>query len=337
MEYKVSVIVPVYNAEQYLARCLGNLLNQTLTEIEVILVNDCSTDRSLQIMQAAQQQFPEKVKIIDLKENRGPGNARNLGIESAKGEYIGFVDSDDCVDVHMYEKLYMEAKKQDCDIVDSGFYFEKEQQAYLYTSDELCGALNGDKRSQLIVSGGYLVSKIFRKALIFDNNCRFRPEYVLEDADILTYLFSVADSIANVKEVLYQYTSTEDSLSSTKDWKRYCDSILSAMQGIADREMSLPKYKEIRQAVEYQQTQMYVYAVIMALSDMKQQGKCDEEHLQKLQELANMRKKYVTAGYDNPYIREKIEQDDLAIAEANDYDPQQLVGLVLGMNSGNGK
>lgn len=89
MEYKVSVIVPVYNAEQYLARCLGNLLNQTLAEIEVILVNDCSTDRSLQIMQAAQQQFPEKVKIIDLKENRGPGNARNLGIESAKGEYIG--------------------------------------------------------------------------------------------------------------------------------------------------------------------------------------------------------------------------------------------------------
>lgn len=102
------------------------------------------------------------------------------------------------------------------------------------------------------------------------------------------------------------------------------------MQGIADREIPLPKYDEIRKAVEYQQIQMYVYAVIMALSDMKQQGKCDEGHLQKLQELANMRKKYVTAGYDNPYVREKIEQDDLAIAEANDYDSQQLAGLVLG-------
>jgi len=105
MKKTVSIIIPVYNAEKYLIECLGNVVNQTLEDIEVILVNDASTDNSLLLMQECQRQYPQMVKIIDSKENMGAGGARNLGIEVAEGEYIGFVDSDDIIDIHMYENL----------------------------------------------------------------------------------------------------------------------------------------------------------------------------------------------------------------------------------------
>ena len=102
MSTAVSIIVPVYNAERYLTECLGNIVNQTLQNIEVILVNDASTDGSLSLMRECEHQYPDKVRVIDSKENLGAGGARNLGIKMARGEYIGFADSDDMVDVTMY-------------------------------------------------------------------------------------------------------------------------------------------------------------------------------------------------------------------------------------------
>ena len=114
---KVSIIVPAYNAHDTLARCLGSLVNQTLQEIEIIVVNDASTDDTWEIMERCEKQFSDKVIIIDGKENRGPGGARNQGLDIATGEYIGFVDSDDYVADNMYEHLYSKAKEKDADIV----------------------------------------------------------------------------------------------------------------------------------------------------------------------------------------------------------------------------
>ena len=94
---KVSVIVPVYNTEKYLGRCLDSLLNQTLEDIEIILVDDHSTDNSLDIMQAYQEKEPRKIKIAQTKQNSGAGAARNVGLELADCNYIGFVDSDDYI------------------------------------------------------------------------------------------------------------------------------------------------------------------------------------------------------------------------------------------------
>ena len=107
---KVSVIVPVYNAEKTLTDCLGNLVHQTLEDIELILVNDASTDGSLEILLSCERQFPDKVLLINSSENLGAGGARNLALDMAQGEYVGFVDADDMVDSHMYEKLYTAAK-----------------------------------------------------------------------------------------------------------------------------------------------------------------------------------------------------------------------------------
>ena len=106
---KVSIIVPVYNVEKYLAQCLDSLINQTLKEIEIICVNDGSKDNSAKILTAYAQKYV-RIKIIN-QTNQGLSAARNNGISVATGEYIGFVDSDDWVDIDFYKKLYSAGKK----------------------------------------------------------------------------------------------------------------------------------------------------------------------------------------------------------------------------------
>ena len=108
---KVSVIIPVYNTEKYLEKCLYSVCNQTLSDIEIICINDCSTDNSREILNkyAADD---ERIKIINFEENKGAAAARNAGIDAATGEYIGFVDSDDYPDLDFYEKLYNKAENR---------------------------------------------------------------------------------------------------------------------------------------------------------------------------------------------------------------------------------
>lgn len=111
---KVSVIVPVYNTEKYLEKCLQSLLSQTLNELEIICVNDGSTDNSGEILRQYSSQYPQ-IKVLE-QLNLKQGAARNNGVNHAGGEYIGYVDSDDWVDVDYFEKLYNTAKKYNSDI-----------------------------------------------------------------------------------------------------------------------------------------------------------------------------------------------------------------------------
>lgn len=111
---KLSVIVPFYNTEEYIEKCLNSLVNQTLEDIEIILINDGSTDNSINIAKSFQQK-DNRIKIIE-QENKKQGAARNLGMKAAEGEYIGFVDSDDWIDLDYFEKLYNAAKKYNSDI-----------------------------------------------------------------------------------------------------------------------------------------------------------------------------------------------------------------------------
>lgn len=114
--YKLSVIIPIYNVEQYLRKCLDSVCNQTLEDIEIICINDCSPDNSLEILKEYQKN-DNRIKIIDFNENKGSAVARNTGMEQAKGEYIGFIDPDDWIDLDFYEKLYNKAKDCSSDLV----------------------------------------------------------------------------------------------------------------------------------------------------------------------------------------------------------------------------
>ena len=111
---KVSIIIPVYNVESYLRRCLDSVVNQTLKDIEIILVNDGSTDGSLAICEEYAKN-DDRIKIITRK-NGGLSAARNTGLDNATSEYIGFIDSDDWVDTNFFENLYNTAIEKNCDV-----------------------------------------------------------------------------------------------------------------------------------------------------------------------------------------------------------------------------
>ena len=117
---KVSIIVPIYNVEQYLVECMESIVHQTLKDIEIICVNDGSTDNSLKIIQDYAQK-DNRIVIID-KQNEGYGKGMNDGLDKATGEYVGIVEPDDYVDLHMYEDLYKIAHENDLDVIKADFY-----------------------------------------------------------------------------------------------------------------------------------------------------------------------------------------------------------------------
>lgn len=131
MQPKVSVIIPVYNIETYLRECLESVCNQTLEDIQILVIDDGSTDGSAAICQEYAARYPDKLTYF-YKENGGSASARNMGLEHAVGEYIGFIDSDDWVDPDMYEKMYRTAKEHDADMVFCRTFEEECPGAYDY-------------------------------------------------------------------------------------------------------------------------------------------------------------------------------------------------------------
>lgn len=323
MQKTVSVIVPIYNQSHILAECLGNLVHQTLHNIEIILVNDASTDNSFTIMQQCQSQFPEIVHVIDSSQNQGPGGARNLGIEAASGQYIGFVDSDDLPDPSMYEKLYQTAKETGYDIIDCGYYGQQKDLAIVHTADTCTGLLDDKKRMELIVSGGYVFSKLYRKELFKDMGLRFRTNVILEDSDFLTYLYATAKSIGNIKEILYYYRDQPHSASKILQTNKYYSNIFEAMKAIYQKVCYLANYPMIQPAVEYELLQMYSYGINICLKAFLNHEK--QNYVQMLDNLSRLKKNIVQDGYNNSYVQAKIAPLDIEIMQLNDTDPIMLL------------
>lgn len=321
---KVSVIVPVYNGTSQFGGCIGNLVNQTLEDIEIIFIDDCSTDDSLSVLYECQTQYPDRVRVIESPENRRAGGARNLGLDAATGEYIGFVDCDDVPDVRMFEKLYAKAKEGDYDLVDGGFIYEGKDSLVLYTGDEDTGVLDAKKRSTLIARGGYLWSKLVRRELIEKHHLRFREKVpMLEDADFWDYLLSVAFSIGNLKEIVYRYKDTDGSLSKKMDRTPYLHSLYTAIEAVYEKEHGLHNYRKIKEAVEYEMILWYSSAVNACLaSHIAEEGYPVKEALEKFRRL---RRRIAAPGYANKRVQDVIPTMDIAIMQMNDENPEKLL------------
>lgn len=207
-DIKVSVIVPIYNVEAFLERCLESLVQQTLNEIEIILVNDGSPDNSQAIIDKYTDLYPNKV-IGLVKENGGLSDARNYGIPYARGEYIGFVDSDDYVDLTMYEKLYNKAITSESDIVVCGYYGideNKESFRHLQKGNMAeFGQSLSENPNLLHMNSPYAWNKLFKKELFTKSNILFPKGLIYEDIATVYPLFMYANKISKVDEALYYY------------------------------------------------------------------------------------------------------------------------------------
>ena len=329
---KVSVVIPAYNSHDTLAKCLGSLVNQTLQDIEIVVVNDASTDDTLEIMNRCKAQFPDKVVVVDSKVNLGPGGARNLGFDAATGEYIGLVDSDDYVAPTMYEKLYIRAKETDADIVDSGFYREATDKAQLFASDDMTGILDDEKRSKLISSGGYLVTKIFKSELFNKPKVRMQSNMVvLEDFVILIYMYLRALRLETIKEIFYCYCDTPGSNTKTMDTDKYYDSVYRAMKSTYDICHKLPTYEGCRQSIEYMLLNIYSYGINRCLYDNIARLGADSRLVRKyfkdippkekemMRSLCELKNVIIRIPYDeNEIVKKKIAKLDIDIMKECD-------------------
>ena len=255
---RISVIVPVFNSENTLFDSLGNLAYQSicrdnLNAMEIILVNDHSSDHSLQVIRKFQNQFREQTRVIDLPENHGPGGARNFGMEAAQGEYIGFMDSDDLIDTGMYEKLYRAATsgKIRYDIADCGIAIGKSGINFLYTHPDTWGVLNDAARGKLISAPGYSVTRIYRRELLNQYHIRFREHAIMEDHDFLSEVFAHAQSVTGVKEILYEYRDVEGSASKKNFGTIYFDAAIDTIYAIYHKLSGLSNYEGLRDGAEF--------------------------------------------------------------------------------------
>jgi len=216
MSVSVSVIVPVYNVEKYLDECLSSLVNQTLSELEIIVVNDGTKDNSQSIIDHYVKQYPNKVVSL-IKENGGLGDARNYGIPYAKGEYIGFVDSDDVVHLEMYEKMFNKAKLEDSDLVlcDLEYFYETSKERMV--KEGLVQIENIEVNKTVFLSPLFAWNKLYRKSLFIESELKYPIGLWYEDIPVTVPFFTLAKKISYVPETLIYYRQRSTSIMGSVD------------------------------------------------------------------------------------------------------------------------
>lgn len=225
---KVSVIVPVYNVEKYLERCLNSILKQTLTDIEIICVNDGSTDNSGYILE--EYQSNGKIKIIN-QENAGLSEARNTGLKYAQGEYVSFIDSDDFIDKNFIETLYDTAKKENADIACAGIIRENDKKkTVLIEYPEYNSATDIKGKFKLVNSPKYnfVWNKIYRKSSLVENNIKFVSGMIYEDMWFTPDVLEKLGEIVVCPNTYYHYWKHENSLIKGDCDKYRADKILGS-------------------------------------------------------------------------------------------------------------
>lgn len=218
----VSVIVPVYNVENYLRQCLDSLVNQTLEDIEIIVVNDSSPDNSQKIIDEYQERYPTCMKSF-IKENGGQGSARNFGLQYANGKYISFVDSDDWLDLDALKNMYelAEAKNSDiviCDMLD-------------HYADGTTVHHNCTKFDSVYTVTPSASNKIFKRSAI--DQLRFVEKIWYEDFNFTTKLLFQNPNISVISEPYYHCNCRAVSTMNNNNSKKNLD-IITAMDDIID-------------------------------------------------------------------------------------------------------
>ena len=209
----VSIIVPVYNMEQYIDKVLDSLVNQTLKDIEIIIVNDGSKDKSKEKILKWKEKYQEKIKYYE-KENGGLSSSRNFGMKFAKGEYIAFLDSDDYVEKNMYEEMVKIAKKDKSDMVECDFIWE-------YPNRKKYDKRRRYKNKKDIMKRPRVVAwnKLIKRRIIEEHNIQFPEGLIYEDLEFFLKLLPYLNKISYVEKYFVHYVQRENSISNSQGKK----------------------------------------------------------------------------------------------------------------------
>ena len=259
---KVSLIIPVYNVEDYIEKCLNSVVNQTLKDMEIIIVNDGATDNSKQKIEKYLKKYP-KIKYLET-ENGGLSDARNYGMPYAKGEYIAFLDSDDYVEQNMYEEMYSIAKKENADMVDCNFVWE-----YPNKKKEDIGEIYTSKKE--MIEKGHVVAwnKLIRREILEEAKIKFPVGLRYEDMEFFYKLVPYVNKVSFVKKCLVHYVQRENSIANTQDVRT--KEIFTILDNV------IKYYKEKKLYDEYKEELEYIYVKFLLCSSLKRMCKIPEK------------------------------------------------------------
>ena len=239
---KISIIVPVYNVENYIDKCLKSLVNQTLKDIEIIVVNDGSLDKSEEIIEKYVKDNPTKIKYYE-KKNGGLSSARNYGLEYATGEYIAFLDSDDYVETNMYEEMYNLAKEENADMVECDFIWEWEYGKKIFDTRREYETKEEMMRKPRVVAW----NKIYKRESI--NKIRFPEGMIYEDMEFFYKLLPNLNKISYINKYFVHYTQREDSITNKQTEK--VEDIFKIIDNIFDYYIDQNLYNKYEKELKY--------------------------------------------------------------------------------------
>lgn len=264
---EVSVIVPVYNVEKYLEKCLNSLVNQTLENIEIIIVNDGTKDNSEEIIKKFIEKYPQKIVYLK-KENGGLSDARNFGIPYAKGEYIAFLDSDDYVEKDIYKEMYELAKKENSDMVECDFLWE-----YPDKTREDIGQVYNGKKEMLEKVRVVAWNKLIRRSIIEKAQIQFPKGLRYEDVEFTYKLIPYLNKVSFLKKPYIHYIQRENSIINVQNERT--KEIFTVLDNV------ITYYTENNFYDEYKEELEYVYTRFLLCSSLLRMVKINDKDIRK--------------------------------------------------------
>ena len=274
---KVSVIIPVYNVENYIEKCLNSVLNQTLKEIEIIIVNDGSKDSSKQKIEKYLEKHENKIIYLE-KENGGLSDARNYGIGYAKGEYIAFLDSDDYIEPTMYEEMYKKAKEENSDMVECDFLWE-----YPRKVKEDVGIIYNNKKEMLTNVRVVAWNKLIKREILEKNNISFPKGLRYEDIEFTYKLIPYLNKVSYVDKEFVHYVQRNNSIANVQN-ERTAE-VFTIFDNIIKYYQEKGFYEEYKEELEYSYSRILLCSSlkrICKIKDSKTRKKLIKETFEKL-------------------------------------------------------
>lgn len=324
---KLSIIVPVYNmaSDGKLNFCLDSLVNQTLEDYEIIAVDDCSTDDSYSILQDYENRFPEKFRAIHSEVNKHQGGAKNIGLRLAKGDWVGFIDSDDWITSDMYERLIARAEETGADLVGCDYCLTEEHsmkvgQIVANNKMEQSGVLNKEKYRSLILDGGSLVVKIFRRLMIIENELWFPEDIFYEDNALGNSYLLLANHFEYIQEPLYYYYQHDMSTVHTISPKR-CEDRMAAGRLMLEEAKRHHYMEEYFPEMEYSYTLLfYINTIFTYMAGVK------HTKYRFVKELGEEMKQTFPNFQENPYYMERTHAEEKKLIQMQQKSTLYFMG-----------